>query len=394
MNIRIDAQSEHVVTSRLNNLKTTESREIFPIKVVAVEGETAVVLVNGNLLKVTSRVSLAPGQIFLVKRLQSSEETETWQLLRQVTESNSQSILQSILERLGLPEELENNAIVNVLGRAGLSITEESVRLVQHLIEKAGGFTHINLAAAVASLKLGISFDLLLPFLTPFVEKIAIAQDSLKKDGSKKAETEEKPASLREIINSPEFLGCRLKENHNLLREKLSRLAAAFEAEPMKELQRLTKELGNEQRLLLGGQLLNWGRENIRSQEPFYYIPLFTLFRGEEQPPGEILIYPKSTEKSISKISFVLNIATRHLGWIRVELSLDEGLLRVGMVVEEQAAKQVIDAAWPKLAEVLEELKYNLIWSGCRVGSVSSFSRDLLEGCYYPRIHKTLDLTI
>lgn len=390
MNIRIDAQSEHVVTSKLNNLNPMSSQAVFHIRVIEVKGEKVLISVNGNCIEVKSRVSLAPGQVFLVRRLQATGETETWQLLRQVTGSNPQSIL----ARLGLPEDLENKAIVNVLGKAGLSITEESIRLIQRLIEKAGGFTYANLMAAITSLKLGISLELLLLLLTPFIEKTAIAQDSLKKDGSKKAETEEKPASLEESINSPELLGYRLKETHNLLKETLSRLAAASEAEPVKALQRLTKELGNEQRYLLGGQLFNWGQENIRDQEPFYYIPLFALFRGEEQPPGEILIYPKSTEKSISKISFVLNIATRYLGWIRVELSLDKGLLRVGMVVEEQAAKQVIDAAWPKLAEVLKEHKYNLIWSGCRLGSVRSCSRDLLERYFYPCVHKTLDLTI
>lgn len=366
------------------------SQDTFIIKVVEVKGETVVVSVNGYCLEVTSRVPLVPGQVFLVRRAQKEGETETWHLIREVTESTPQSVL----ARFGLPEVPENTSILNALSKAGLPITEENLHLIQRLMEKSGGFTPANLMVAITSLKLGISFELLLQLLTPFVEKITVATDSLRKvNGGSMADSCEKLVALKGEDNRLAILGFRLKEALDMLQRMLRRLADKSGSAPLEELQRLSSGEGDESRLLLGGQLFACGQWNVEEQKPFYYIPLFALFRGEDHPDGEILIYPELS-RGATCTRFLLNLATCYLGWIQVELTLQDSLLKVGMLVEEQTAKLLIDKYWPQLAEVLKDLRYSLIWSGCKVGRVKSFFRDLQKGWLDHKVHKALDLTV
>ncbi len=390
MNIRLNALFEQVNTSKLNNWDRGMSQDTFIIKVVEVKGETVVVSVNGYCLEVTSRVPLVPGQVFLVRRAQKEGETETWHLIREVTESTPQSVL----ARFGLPEVPENTSILNALSKAGLPITEENLHLIQRLMEKSGGFTPANLMVAITSLKLGISFELLLQLLTPFVEKITVATDSLRKvNGGSMADSCEKLVALKGEDNRLAILGFRLKEALDMLQRMLRRLADKSGSAPLEELQRLSSGEGDESRLLLGGQLFACGQWNVEEQKPFYYIPLFALFRGEDHPDGEILIYPELS-RGATCTRFLLNLATCYLGWIQVELTLQDSLLKVGMLVEEQTAKLLIDKYWPQLAEVLKDLRYSLIWSGCKVGRVKSFFRDLQKGWLDHKVHKALDLTV
>ncbi len=392
MNVRLITLFEQVNTSKLNSWDRGMIQDTFTIKVIEVKGETVVVSVNGYCLEVTSRVALVPGQVFLVRQGQKDGETVTWHLLREIAESPQQSVL----KRFGLPECPENNSIINTLSKSGLPITGENLQKIQRLMEKSGGFTPANLMVAITSLKLGISFELLLQILTPFVENFTVTAASLKKDrdGSSMDDNREKLPGLDGEGDRPAILGFRLKETVDTLREMLCRFVKS-NSNPQEVLQHLCNGEKDERKLLVGGQLFAYGQWNVKEQKPFYYIPLFALFKGEDFHNGEIFIYPElSKQKGATGTRFLLNLATCYLGWIQVELTLQDSLLKIGMLVEQQTAKLLIDKSWPQLAEVLKELKYRLIWSGCKVGIVKSFFRDLQKGCFDGKVHKTLDLIV
>ncbi|MGB9831829.1 MAG: hypothetical protein ACPLSP_07145, partial [Fervidicoccus fontis] len=358
------------------------NQTVFPIKVIEVKGDRAVIAVNGNFLEVTSKVPLSPGQELLVRKAEAFEKTEKWQILRDLSEENRESFL----SRLGLSDEPENKVIADALSRAELPITEENINMIRSLIDRIGISTyhdlHAVMASIIASLKFAIPWNLLLPLLTPFIDKVVIAEkftekterrSELKKDGEKTAET----------------IACRLKESINLLQKAIYCFVGR-----LRNPEELDFDLDDEQKFLLGGQLLAWSQGNIRSHEGYYYIPLFLPAGREESLWGEMLVLPKP-RKDKSVIRIVVNLTTHHLGWIRVDFCLHEKALDIRMLAEKQSTKDLIDGLWSELEEMLtEKTRFVVIWSGCRIGTVKSLLRDLVEGYYNPRPPDALDVMI
>lgn len=362
-----------------SKIEGVSGRVVFPIKVIDVNGERAVIKTDNGCLEVTSQVPLDPGQELLVRALGTPEGKEEWQIICDLTEASTPSLF----SKLGLSEDTANRAIASALRRAGLPITRENICLIRLLIEHLGTSTYHDLYTAIASiitsLRLAIPWNFLFPLLKPFIDRVVLAQETSKRsdrDCGEGANKTERNAAHQ------------LRKSLSLLQKAISCLATRLGNSSLKDI-----DWEEEQRLLLGGQLLAWGQgEDIRRQGVYFYLPLFLTSRDEEYPSGEMLVFPKSKG---GLISVVLNLMTRHLGWIRVELGLDGDTLSVKMLAEELSTKELIDASWPELAEALRKgTSYAVVWSGCRVGSVKSFLRELTEGYTNPRFPEALDLKI
>lgn len=394
MTVRLDTFIEPVSPSQLNNRDKGVGQDTFTIKIIEVKGETVVVSVNGSHWEVKSQVALVPGQAFVVRQEQRDGEAVTWRVIKEVADSSSRAPW-SILERLGLPECPENNSIIYALSKSGLPITEENLRQIRRLMEKLGGFTSTNLMTAITSIKLGISSEPLLQILASFFENLVTPRPSRKDTPGSISNDQRKVPWQGGEDNRPAMVGFRLKAAVDTLRELLHIFLNKSCHDLEGELQRLCGGDRYERNLLLGGQFFACAQGNVKEQKPFYYIPLFAFFNGEDFPKGEIFIYPESPEqKGATSALFLLNLATRHLGWIQVELNLRDNLLKIRMLVEEQATKLLIDKFWPQLADALKEIKYRLLWSGCKVGSIKTTIRDLQKGCFDGNVHKTLDITV
>lgn len=363
-------------------------QDTFMIKIVDVKTGMAVVSVHGSLWEVASQAPLVPGQVFLVSQEQREGMT-TWRLLKELPDSTPGTASRSILSKYGLSEDPENAAIISALSKAGLPGSAEYITHVRRLLNEAGGFTLANLMAAVTAAKLGLPTGPLLQALLTYLGSLLLVREK------------DSPTPDAELPETGEFsdsrlLGRNIKKVTDTFRELLlllsGRLAKAQGSAPQ---QTLLGEVSKLQEQLLGGQLFAWVQESAGETEPFYYIPIFTLLPQKMFAKGEIYVYPESfNKKKAPGRCLLLNLETHYLGWVQVEFILIQPFPQIGVVVENQAAKEMIDRNWPQLAASLDELNLHFTWSGCKVGAVRTPIRFFGTEQQTDGINPALDLTV
>ncbi|MDH7576789.1 MAG: hypothetical protein QHH75_02980 [Bacillota bacterium] len=357
------------------------TEDLFSIKILKVKGETVIASARGSLWEVRTQTPLVPGQVFLVKQ-EDKENQITWRILQEIRDPAMSSPPEVKPEQLEFRQEAQNYAILSVLHNAGLPVSEKSFFLIQQLLLKLGDFSRVNLLIAATLVRLALfPQPFLLQSLASFFEK-AVSQNRLEPwQGILEQDTGE---------NTRRFFSFRLATAVDQLQDLLSKILQNSR-KPFENSQQCVslKLEGNLGKQLLGGQIFAWAQEHSENQAPFFYLPFFILDQ-DVLPKSEILIYPSLRGATASpECCFLLSLETSCLGWIQVELTFQNSILRARALVEQKEAKALFDELWPQLAASLRNLNFCFYWLGCTVGTVKTTFFKLQNDycCVYPGVN-------
>lgn len=341
------------------------------IKVIEVLGEKVIASAEGSLWEVRTQLPLKEGQHFLVKQEQGKNSQIIWRIVEELQEAPDQSVL----KKLGLPENLQDAEILSVLRNEGLALTKGNFLLIQRNLVMLGEFSPINIWIASILTKLTHSFQ---PFLLRSLEvyvKFFLSSKEREKSHLLKI-TEGK--DIQEVLNY------HLKEMGNKLRlilliafQKVSGSSSCTVQKAISALSDGYPELrGNDyqEQRLLGGQLFAWAQENKKAEKNFYYLPFSFAVGKDLYSRCDLFIYPLFSDET-GKLGWriLLNVETRNLGWVQVELTFEGSFIRGWAVVEQESTKVLFDKCWSGFAERLKALNLHISWSGCTVGIVKKF---------------------
>lgn len=339
----------------------------FPVRILEVAGERALVLAGGRILEVRSEISLASGQEFLVTQEQRRDGTTAWRILKEIPPPGG-STGYSMTGRF--PGNPQNEDLCCALRRFGVPLTESNLQKAGQFLREMGNYSPAGTLAAAVSIKLGLESASFLQAMSSFFSCRLAGRDLTKKRAKDSSPGKLSSASGEEFLSptGAAVLGARLKEIY----EAMSKLFGTLREHPGQNPEATVfpgrEELG---RILLAGQLFAQLREN-GMDGAFYFIPLFLVTGGDLFSNGELLIYPCPPESGGSgSCRVLLLLETEKLGKMQIDITCREKFLWMEAVVEKEETKLLFDRYWQELALILQQRNYQVHWSGCRVGVLS-----------------------
>jgi hypothetical protein len=334
----------------------------FLLTVLKVEGDAAVIQVNGKALEVQSEIPLHPGQTLFVSQEQGAGGEIRLRLIRDV----------SAMETAGeqaVPQAGKEMDLLTALRLAELPVTAENTNKIAALLKTLGGLSLPNLLAAAAFLETGLSSSQMLEAVASFLNSLLSQQQE---------ETQNETVDRNDVGQAlKQAVLTRMQGLAEALRlpgqpEGRQNLDAALGA--------LVAKSGESGRQALGGQVYTWTQTD-QDGHNYLYLPLHTILSDYGLRNCELHVYPPpgepKNEDDQGSWTFTLTLETEALGWMQFKLACQNRQVAVQALVEQPGTKLALEDNWPLLATGLDSLNLKLASQRCDLGRVDSQARSV-----------------
>ncbi len=340
------------------------------LTVLSVRGNTATVSINNKNVEVQSEIPLSPGQVLYVSPEQGLQGEIRLRLIGEAPGTD----VGGVPPGTGSARQLD---LLTAFRLAGLPVTTEDTNSVNASLKMLGELTLPNLLASVSLLKSGLAPNQLLEPVALFLRNLLASPEADQPDSLVQ---ESDPKNAGSGLSIRELVLLRLPAAAQALQELPPLLAGGGQSlEPA--LKALAAKDGEPGQRLLGGQVYTWTQGDRTN--PCFYVPLLSFLNSYGLHGSELFIYPPAEEENGGPQQgpwlLVLTLQTDALGWMRFQLSYQQGQLSIQALVEQPGTKRVLDESWPLLADMLGSLNLQLAAHQCAVGSVDTQARKLQE---------------